>query len=405
LNLVPELADIGMSGAAVFHDAQIQNTERLVLEIIRAASESGAVVANHVELEEAILENGSVAGARLRDSVTGARERLRTRAIINAAGAQSTEVDRRLHVGKAAPDYPRAAAINVMLPGRGLRTAVALEFHPHGDRRARQIMWAPWRDREIVGTHHMIVPAGDPFAWRESDATAFLADLGRTLPALDVRPEDVLLVHAGLLPLDRAAGGDPTGLLRRHRIFDRTAHGARGVISAVSVRYTTARATAERAVDMAVLHCGRAAGPCRTALTPLPSAPASPADLLAHARASAPAIGLPDEVIEHLVCSYGSRYQAIIDEFRECPGWNERVEPGSPVIAAELLIGVRNEMALSVPDLLYRRVELGSRGAVDGRVVETASAILSAEIGGNGAPFEPQRPPWPRAAAVAREAV
>jgi glycerol-3-phosphate dehydrogenase len=69
--------------------------------------------------------------------------------------------------------------------------------------------------------------------------------------------------------------------------------------------------------------------------------------------------GLPDDVVTHLVRSYGSGHEAIMAMVHERPVLGERVDASSPVIAAQLEYGVREEMAVRADDLLLRRTELG----------------------------------------------
>ncbi len=77
------------------------------------------------------------------------------------------------------------------------------------------------------------------------------------------------LVHEGLVP----GRGGASGLSTRPRLHDHEAEdGLPGLVSLQGVKYTTARAVAERAVDLVVRRLGRAAPPCRTAVTPLAAA-------------------------------------------------------------------------------------------------------------------------------------
>jgi len=56
--IAPDLPDRGLTGGAVWHDAQVRDPERLVLAIIETAAKHGAVAANHVEAKEFLVERG-----------------------------------------------------------------------------------------------------------------------------------------------------------------------------------------------------------------------------------------------------------------------------------------------------------------------------------------------------------
>jgi glycerol-3-phosphate dehydrogenase len=76
-----------------------------------------------------------------------------------------------------------------------------------------------------------------------------------------------------------------------------------GLLSLLSVKYTTARGLAEQAVDLALRRLGRPAVRCRTAVTPLPAArllTGALADRARHAVDHEAARGLTDAVLRRL---------------------------------------------------------------------------------------------------------
>ena len=381
LALVPALAETRPAGGALFHDAQIRNTERLVLEIVRAAASAGAVVANHVAFDSSILRHGAVVGARLTDRITGAKGELRTRAIILAVGG-----DVPAAIERVLPDVPvrthrYSLAMNVMMRATGLPVAVTLPSRMSDARQSRQLLWVPWRDREILGTYHrhLVEPSSHPRI-EEEDVVAFLDEVNRVIPSLHLEREDILLVHAGTLPLAEASRRADLQLLRRHRIIDHTAHGASGAVSLISVKYTTGRLAAEEAVNLAQERVGREVSPSVTSITPLPSAPDN-VSALRHEAVQKHGQLLPEDIIDHLVGTYGTRYTQVLAHRETTAHWNQRVHTSSPVIYAELVHGVRDEMAQTADDLLRRRTELGARGVSDNAVLARIADVLGHELG------------------------
>lgn len=380
LALAPALADTALSGGALFHDGQIRNTERLVLEVVRGAAGAGAVVANYVELENGTIERGAFVGALLRDRFSDRTGTVRARSLINAAGAAAPAVLTRLLPVNTLPIPRYSLGVNLMISPRGLNVGIAFNSRERSSRRRRQLLWVPWRDREILGTYHRDHDSrtGQP-AVTAGDVATFLDELNRALPSLGLEADDVVLVHGGLLPVDDD-GGRGTGLLQRHRIIDHAAHGAAGAVSLISVKFTTARLAAEEAVDLVQQRLGRGASASLTARTPLPAAPASVAALerealerFGHAIAA--------EVLHHLVRTHGTNYERVIAHSHEMAAGPGRVHDRSLVIGAELIHGVREEMAQTVDDVLYRRTELGARGVVDPDVIQHVKDVVRREIG------------------------
>ena len=60
--LLPDATVDGSEGAVLFYDAQVYDSERLVISFIKSAAEAGAVVANYVEAAKLLACGGRVAG-------------------------------------------------------------------------------------------------------------------------------------------------------------------------------------------------------------------------------------------------------------------------------------------------------------------------------------------------------
>ncbi|HEX6964901.1 MAG TPA: FAD-dependent oxidoreductase [Gemmatimonadaceae bacterium] len=369
---VPEFADTRMTGGVLWYDAQMYSAERLVLEMILGARDAGAVVANYVEATGPLICQRRIAGAICCDTLGGDRVEIRAHTIVNAAGSASTMLAERFLGGPARARTRYTAALNVMLPSLGHRAAFALpsrlDDHVHEGETSNSgnLFIVPWRGRTVIGTGYFPYD-GDPsvFALRESDVERFLDDVNRAWPVAPIARDAIVLVHGGLLPLAAGArDGEPARALeRRQGIVDHASHGAPEMLSAVSVRFTTARGLAERLVDLVERKLGRRGARCRTATTPVPGAPSVPVpDLLADARRRHGAV-VDADVLEHLVRSYGARYERVLAYRDRLPGWNERIVPECPVIRAQLVYGVHEEMAQRPEDLLQRRTEIGPRGA------------------------------------------
>lgn len=234
----------GLSGAAVWYDAVAPNPQRLLMEALRWAESYGARALNYVEAGRLASADGKVRGVLAVDRETGDRYEYRAPVVVNCAGPWSTEVAARFD--REMPDLFRpSVALNVLLDREPL-AASALAVTP---RRAgaRTYFMYPWRGRVLAGTYHAPFFGGP----REVEPTAdqigdFLSDLNFAVPGWDLRRDDVLHTFAGLLPAevegterlssravirDHAPGGGPAGLW-----------------SVSGVKFTTARAVAEKAL-------------------------------------------------------------------------------------------------------------------------------------------------------------
>ena len=108
LRLLPGLERRGLTGAALWHDAQAASTERLTLALLHAAAGAGALAANHAEAVAFLRAAGRVAGVAVRDALGGGTLEVRARIVVNAAGPWADEVLARGGVPRPAAPLLRA---------------------------------------------------------------------------------------------------------------------------------------------------------------------------------------------------------------------------------------------------------------------------------------------------------
>ena len=87
----------------VFYDGQVENAERLCVELAVDAAAAGAVIATKTRVDAPLVERGRVVGVRATDTLTGEQLDIRGFVTYNVAGAA---IDRLV----ADPSLPEAAA-------------------------------------------------------------------------------------------------------------------------------------------------------------------------------------------------------------------------------------------------------------------------------------------------------
>jgi len=384
LELAPELEGSRPNGGVLFYDAQMYSPERLVLEVVQAASQAGAVVANYAEAEGPARPEPPFTATPIRDRVGGGAFSVRAHLIVNAGGPASLGFLERL-LGRRTTAFPSySLAMNLMFPSFGHRVAFALRSGSDsstplkGSR--RHLFVVPWRGHTLVGTAHYDHRA-DPatFTLNEQEVTRFLDEVNACWPGRSLRRDETQLVHAGLLPARSISGSSGVRLRRRPLVVDHACEGMPNLVSAVSVKFTTARLLAERTIDLAMRNLGYHPSACLTANQPLPGGIGeSPADLAGRAE-RAWGEALPTDVLQHLLRTYGGRYENVIAVRESRQGWDRRIVASAPVILAQFVHGVREEMAQQPEDLVLRRTELGARGMSSPAAIEAARQVLRSE--------------------------
>jgi len=263
----PLVTSSGLKGAALWHDAVMTSSERLLIEILHWACAAGAICLNYVEAEEPLTTSVRIAGVRCRDGISGETFDLHAPTVVNCAGPWSRQVATRLD--RDIPQLFRPSlAFNLFLDRPALsRAAVAVE-PPKS--RARTYFLLPWHGRVLAGTYHAVwtTDQNDPQSALSKLVPRFLDDLNAGIPEWKLTPADVLAAHAGLLP---AQAADSAHQADREVLHDHgRSGGPRGLYSVSGVKYTTARHVAEKTLRMIAQCDERSLPEARDAVRPGP---------------------------------------------------------------------------------------------------------------------------------------
>ena len=368
----PGLRRQGLTGAAVWSDYITAESDRLTFSFATAADEHGAVLANYLEAVSPLTDGKRVTGVRARDRQTSRELEISARLTVNATGAS---VDTFLAPLGISTQMPLLKAMNLVTrreagdEALGGRTAAG-----------RHLFLVPWRGRALMGTWEAAAAESGPAGATGDEVASFIRELNQAFPALDLTRSDVTLVHRGLVPAVRTAGGGAR-LDGHERVRDHAVDGMDGLISVAGTKYTTVRAVAQRVVDRGMAKLQRPRVPCRTATHPLPGGSVRDLALTIGEARRDHDVGLPSDTIPHLVTAYGSRYRDVVDLAQDRPAWRTRLANASPVIGAELVWAARKEMVVTLADAVIRRTPLGALEYPGDPAVELAAQIVGGELG------------------------
>jgi glycerol-3-phosphate dehydrogenase len=354
LKLAPDLEPIGLTGGALWYDAQMYNSDRLTLSFVLSAAREGATVANFVEAVGFVRVGDRVQGIVAKDSLTGAGVlEIRGRMVVNASGPSVDRLVEKVAGGKRKALFHSSKAMNLVT--RPLVENVALGLTRGGP----LLVIAPWRHVSLVGTLHLPYE-GEPDALeaKEEDVQRLLDGVNRAYPKAELVRTDVRLVHRGLLPA--VPNGRDLTLVKSYTIEETF----EGLLSIVGVKYTTARDVAEKTVDRVLARLGKGKVASRSATTPVVGGDFETfADL-------ARSVEKP-----HLAYNYGTLSREVLAIFDPAP-----LSDSSPVTGAEVRYAVREEMALDLASVVLRRTELGSAGHPGRGALERAAAVMGEEL-------------------------
>jgi glycerol-3-phosphate dehydrogenase len=258
----------GATGGAQWWDGRLRQPERLTLAFIRAAAAQGAQVANYCQMDQLMVENGTAIGVRAVDVLGGDTLEIRGHRVVVAAGPWTP-----LLCGQAAV-APQAFALNVEVSGRLAEVAVGVRS-PAGPADDpvmgghRYIFLVPQEATTLLGTWYVPWQGQDPDALVRRGALALIEEFNSACPELALAEPDLVRCQWGLLPLKGGREPGRSGSLAvRARVIDHGfGFGPRNMLSVEGVKFTTARGIAESVVDGVVASLGRGKIPCRSAET------------------------------------------------------------------------------------------------------------------------------------------
>ena len=236
---LPFLPARGLEGAALWHDALLEDPVAVTGDVLARARAGGADVLEGLEVVGLLAPGGRVAGVEAEDA-GGARHTFAAPVVVNAAGPWSRALARRLDrdvpelfrpslafnlLLDVAPPFEGALAVSRPAPGAPVHFLVG-----SGGGLMAGTVHAPLAED---------APAEPP---SRAQVRAFLEELEAALPGLGLGRADVRRVLWGRLPVSREG---TTRLSRRPVLVDHGAHGGPDGLHSVSgVKFTTARRVA-----------------------------------------------------------------------------------------------------------------------------------------------------------------
>ncbi|MFQ6113477.1 MAG: FAD-dependent oxidoreductase [bacterium] len=390
--LIPGVNEEGLTGAALWYDCQVYNTERMLVSVLRSAVEAGAVVANYVAMLNFRKNRDRITGILAKDTLSDNEFDIRAKLIINNTGPWVNNILGKLYERLAEPRVKLSAAMNLVVKKQFVpEYAVGIwsrsQFNDEDaliSKGSRLLFVTPWRDYSLIGTTHVPYEGdAEQFKITEKDIRAFIHEVNEAYPAANLKREDVTYFYGGLLPMD--GYNDKTGdvkLLKHYRIIDhKKENSVEGLISVIGVKYTTARDVAAKTIDYVFQKLGSKPPKSQTPFTPVFGGNIEQFENFLHQEISKSARGLNRGIIKQLVYNYGSEYSRILKYCDENPEWTQPVHNTSNVLKAEVIHAIREEMALKLSDVVLRRTELGSAGNPGEESLKTCAAILAMELG------------------------
>ncbi len=372
LGFEPRLNQEGLKGSALFFDHQIPMPERLVIENLLSARESGATLLNYVRAEM-IEETGIGISVTAKGAMNGETYAFRSKVLIIAAGPWIDSVRRSADIDRSKIIYP-TKGIHLVLPKLSDQALFVTS------RDERMFFIIPLGACSLIGTTDTKYDGDlDDVHADRSDIDYLLAESRRVLPGLDITRESILYTYAGIRPL-AFSGARESSISRKHRVIREGRTGR--VISIAGGKLTTYRSMAKDVVDAACETLGIKTK-CVTDRKPL--AGGLPMEYDAYMKEAVPELSARYRarpgLVRHLIGIYGSRSGRLLELISADPILGEQISPESQDIYAQVVYSIEEEGARTLSDIILRRMHIGmtgSRGMSQAeKIAEIAGRTLS----------------------------
>jgi glycerol-3-phosphate dehydrogenase len=359
-----------LRAAARYYDSQVTFAERLVLENLLAARSAGAEIHTYSKVDKITVADAAAHTIVYTDQESVVAEDVTASVIVNAAGPWVDSV-----LGVVTEGAPRliggtkGSHIIVGSFDGAPRDAIYVEAAADG----RPIFIIPWNGQYLIGTTDIRYD-GDPGKLRASrqEIDYLLSETNRVFPRAGLGVDDIHFTYAGVRPLPYRAKGPESAISRRHIIKQHRDIGS-GLFSIIGGKLTTYRSLAEQVVDRVGKVLRRELPECRTHDTPLPGGWG-----LDESREALTALDILSESgVKRLISIYGGRAIGVVELGQRHKDLAHCIDADRRILAAEVVFAIREEMARTLVDIVYRRMMVGL-DADQGRALYDAIATLAA---------------------------
>jgi glycerol-3-phosphate dehydrogenase len=346
LKKMPMIQPKGLKGGVLYTDGQFDDA-RMAITLALTAHDLGATVVNYVQVTSLIKENEKVVGVVAEDELKGEVFSLKAKVVINATGVFADSI-----LDMDDPDAPA-----MVMPSQGVHLVVDQRFFPGTDalmipktKDGRVLFALPWHEKVVIGTTDTALNSinEEPIALEEE--IEFILMHFNEYATSKITRKEVLSVFAGLRPLVKTSNQTSTSLASRdHTIIVSKSN----LITITGGKWTTYRKMAKDAVNNAAF------------VAKLPIVKCTTRNLKLHGYTSTIKYG-------DKFSAYGSDAALIQAMINEHPQLAKPIHPRYDYCQAELAFSVRNEMAMTVEDILARRSRM--------LFIDAQAAIEAAEL-------------------------
>jgi glycerol-3-phosphate dehydrogenase len=349
---LPAIHREGLRGAVSYSDGQFDDS-RYDLALVKSFAEAGGDALNYARVVGfSKTAEGKLLEARVRDSFTQQEWLLHARSFVNATGPASDAI-RLMAQPEAAKRLRPSKGVHILFPLEKFSSCDALLVPKTED--GRVIFAVPWQGRLLVGTTDDEATPETRMVVLREEAEYLLRQLNPYLTE-PLRIEQIVSGIAGLRPLVAAGrnvqDGGTKELIRDHEVELDTKS---GLVSILGGKWTTHRLMAEDTIDTVQRVLTVDVSHSKTREFRLAGGEGYTPD---YWQALVKEFAVGEETAGHLAAKFGTRAKEVLALTQSDTTLGAPLVKGLAPICAEVVYCAREEMAMTIEDILARRIGL-----------------------------------------------
>lgn len=333
--LMPHIKTEGLRGGVIYYDGQFDDA-RLAINVAQTVVEKGSVALNYFGVSDLLKDaQGKICGVKAKNELTAEEYLLNAKAVVNATGVFADKI-LKMDDPSAKKSIQPSQGIHLVFDRKFFDSPEALMIPKTSD--GRVLFAVPWKENVIVGTTDTLVkkPKLEPEAL-DSEIDFILETAQAYLNPAPTK-KDIKAVFSGLRPLAKASSENEKTkeISRSHKVIVSSSN----LISLVGGKWTTFRRMGQDTVDVYY----KVSGENKVA--------SQSEQLLIH--------GAFKEIKLHsnTIDVYGTDTPKLESLSKENPAFSEKLHPAFPNRIVDVIWAIREEMALTVDDILSRRLRI-----------------------------------------------
>lgn len=369
LKILPGINKNKLTGGAVWYEAVVQNTEKLLMRFLADAHNYDFVAANYLEAKKFIIKNNEVKGVNVKDLISSKEFDITAKLVITAVGPWFNYIQKSLNISNN-PKIALTKAVNIVVRKKMFSPySVGLEgTRDFSDTNAivkrgkRLFFFVPIEGYTMIGTSYKPYDGNiNDCKIEKEDILEIIEEVNLISPSFKLTFDDVSFFHCGLLPKDETSDLENVQPERHSVIYDyQNDFNLKGLLSIKSVKYTTAPVIAEDVVKKISEKVtpfygfrGKNLQFNKTIEVEIPSNLSGPSN----------------------------HSDKVYNMVKEKKNLSDFVCDNPPVSATDIVNAVRNEMAYTLRDIILRRTGIGMLKCPSYESIVSIAEIMSKELG------------------------